>query len=165
MDGVGDTDAYGEVEVPGKAQVPLPEGEVAVYFGQSGVPDKRVRRNAGFASLKVLDEAGGELRFKGQGTVDETVNDGGLTRVNYEQVVVPRDGDYTAIATLNGPGAGAAEGATLSFGRSLTDSVVGRAKDALWGLLGFVLAAMIALGTFLTGQRSRDETVTMPPQE
>jgi hypothetical protein len=98
--------------------------------------------------------------LRGRGSVDEQVSEGAVERVNFDRVEIPEAGTYTVTTTKRGPVGG---DSALTFGKPLTTGVVDRARGALWGLLGFVLAAAIALVTLATSSRSRDETVTMPP--
>ncbi len=159
VEGIGETDAYGRVSVPGEGTVELPEGDVSVYFeGGSGSNALRSRReNVG---LTLVSGSGEPLDLRGRGSVDEEVSEGDVTRVNFDRIDIPEAGDYSVAATAEGP---VGRGAALTFGKALTAGVVDRARNALWGLLGFALAAAIALITLATSTRTRDETVTMPP--
>lgn len=161
VEGIGDTDKYGRVQVPGKATLDLPEGEVSVFFETATVQGAfESRREA--VGLSIVSESGEPVDLRGRGNVDEEVTEGDVTRVNFDRVDIPKAGDYLVTATVEGRKV--EKGSALTFGKALTEGVVDRARDALWGLLGFVLAGAIALITLATTTRTRDESVSLPPQ-
>lgn len=160
VEGIGDTDKYGRVSVPGSESLELPEGDVSVYF-EAGSLQGALKGRRENVLLSIVAPDGEPVDLQGRGSVDEQVSEDGVERVNFDRVAIPETGVYKVTATKMGPVGG---GSALTFGKALTSGVVDRARDALWGLLGFALAGLIALATFLTGQRGRDETVTMPSQ-
>ena len=162
VEGIGETDAYGRVDVPGKASLVLPEGDVSVYFEQGGSGSAALQSRRESVFLEIVSAAGDPLDLRGRGSVDEEVSEGDVTRVNFDRIDIPEAGVYSVTATAEGP---VGRGAALTFGKALTAGVVDRARNALRGLLGFALAAAIALITLATSARSRDETVALPPQE
>jgi hypothetical protein len=161
VEGISDTDKYGRVQVPGKATLELPEGEVNVFFETATVVGAFNSRRES-VGLSIVSESGEPVDLRGRGSVDEEVTEGDVTRVNFDRVDIPAAGDYLVTTTVEGKKK-VEKGSALTFGKALTDGVVDRAKDALWGLLGFVLAAAIALVTLATTTRTRDESVTLPP--
>ena len=158
VEGVGDTDLYGRVGVPETADLDLPEGEVSVYFESGSARSAQQRREN--VLLSIVSDSGEPVDLRGRGSIDEEVSEGAVERVNFDRVDIPEAGTYTVTTTQQGPVGG---DSALTFGKSLTTGVLSRADDALWGLLGFVLAAGIALITLATSTRNRDEKVTMPP--
>ena len=159
VEGIGDTDLYGRVGVPGKADLELPEGDVSVYF-ESGSLQGALKGKRENVLLSIVSESGEPVDLRGRGSVDEEVSEGDVERVNFDRVEIPEAGTYSVTTTKRGPVGG---DSALTFGKPLTTGVVDRAEDALWGLLGFALAGAIALITLATSARNRDETVTMPP--
>ena len=159
VEGIGDTDAYGRVGVPGKANLELPEGGVSVYF-ESGSLKSALKSSREDVGLSIVSDSGEPIDLRGRGSVDEEVSEGDVTRVNFDRVEIPEAGTYSIRATAEEK---LSRDAALTFGKALTDGVVDRARDALWGLLGFVLAGAIALITLATTTRTRDESVTLPP--
>lgn len=159
VEGIGETDAYGRVGIPEKATLELPEGEVSVYF-EAGSLQGALKGKRENVALSIVSAEGDPVDLRGRGSVDEQVSEGDVERVNFDRVEIPEAGEYVVTTTKKGPVGG---DSALTFGKALTTGVVDRARDALWGLLGFVLAAAIALITFATTTRTRDETVTLPP--
>ncbi|CAN5483324.1 hypothetical protein BH20ACT15_BH20ACT15_03340 [soil metagenome] len=157
--GVDDTDAYGRVGLPGTGAVELPDGEVSVFYEERG---EKVRRPRGNIAYEVRPQGGGPvLASKGPGSVDEEASENGFSRVSFDRIDVPSGGTYLVEA---GPVRGDRPSPALTFGEPLTAGILDGVKNAVWGLLGFVLAAAIALITLATTTRSRDETVILPPQ-
>lgn len=157
--GIEDTDDYGRVQLPGDATLELPSGEVSVFYEErsnsASLPEG--------ISYAVRPAAGGPpLATEGRGTFDERATEGGVTRIRYGRVEVPRSGRYLVAAKASGE---VGTDAALTFGESLTSDAIDHVAKALWGLLGLALAALIALGTLLLRSlRHQDERVELPPE-
>ncbi len=53
VEGIGETDAYGRVDVPGKASLVLPEGDASVYFEQGGSGSAALKSRRESVSLEI----------------------------------------------------------------------------------------------------------------
>ena len=91
VEGIGDTDAYGRVGVPGKANLDLPEGDVSVYF-ESEVAQERPEVSREDVGLSIVSGSGEPVDLRGRGGVDEEVSEGDVTRVNFDRVEIPEAG-------------------------------------------------------------------------
>jgi hypothetical protein len=138
--------AYGEIRVPGRGPVELPEGEVIIFYGESKGEDSPLTTPPGLqVSVRSLD---GNLLGSvpsGFGQFD----DGDYVRRSVGRLDVPESGTYRASA------AAAIAGAiqpVVSFGRNGTQSFA-YALLVLAG--GALLALILAAGTWI---RARIET-------
>ena len=158
--GLGESDKYGRVPMPGQAILRLPAGEVSVYYEEHS--QARNPRPPGGFEYEVLPVGGGAaLDERGSGVFNETVTAGGTSRVRYGRIDVPKAGAYAVSASFTGE-AGAEP--ALTFGDSFTSSIWERLRWAGLGLIGIAAAAVLALGTFLRRRLApEDERVTMPP--
>ena len=166
VEGIGDTDTYGRVQVPGRGDPGAARGRGQRLLRDGDGP-RRIRVAAARPSaLSIVSSSGEPVDLRGRGSVDEEVTEGDVTRVNFDRVDIPEAGEYSVTTTVEGKRK-VEKGSALTFGKALTDGVVDRARDALWGLLGFVLAAAIALITLADhdrGPATRRVTLPPPPQ-
>lgn len=164
--GLGESDKYGRVPIPGKATIELPQGEASVFYEEAVSIDENESLNAprGLA-YSVSPAAGGPpLAKKGKGSFDEEVSDGGTTRSSYAEIDVPQAGPYLVQTSLRGGRAGPMP--ALTFGEPLSARIFDKLGYALLGLLGLALAALIAIVTFIRNRLVHaDERVTMPPDQ
>ena len=127
VEGIGETDAYGRVAVPGKASLELPEGDVSVYF-ESGSLKSALKSSREDVGLSIVSDSGEPIDLRGRGSVDEEVSEGDVTRVNFDRVEIPEAGTYSVRATAEEK---LSRDAALTFGKALTDGVVdGRAAPS-----------------------------------
>jgi hypothetical protein len=159
--GLGDSDKYGRVPVPGAAVLELPAGEASVYYEEH--TNSRVRVPHGF-EFSVLPVGGGPaVPVRDAGIFNERVTSGGTTRERYARIDVTAAGRYAVQVGVSGS---AGREPAITLGESFTSKAFGRVKWAGLGLIGIALAALLAIGTFLWRRLSpEDERVTMPPQD
>lgn len=159
--GIGETDRFGRVPVPGAAALELPAGRVSVFYeeGTSSRPDP-----PGGLDYTVRPAGGGPaLETEGRGTFNERVSEGGSSRVKYDRVDVPAAGSYvvgTRVSGRTGPEP------ALTFGEALGRSAFEHVPKVLWGVVVLGIAAAIALGTLLLSRlRGSDESVELPREQ
>jgi hypothetical protein len=145
-----DAHAYGQVSVPGRESVHLPEGEVIIFYGERigrfehsplAVPSNlqlRVRTTSGQLLLGSTPYAFNQF------------NDGDYVRRSIAKLRVPQAGDYEAVTPTNVPGA---VEPVISFGRNGTKDF-GYVLFVLAG--GLLLAAILGAGTALVARLERD---------
>jgi hypothetical protein len=164
--GLGESDKYGRVPVPGEATIELPRGEASIFYEEAvslGEDESLVAPRG--LDYSVRSAGGGPpLAKKGEGGFDEEVSDSGTTRSSYAEIDVPRAGPYLVQTSLRGGRAGPMP--ALTFGEPLSGRIFDKLGYALLGLLGLALAALIAIVTFTRNRMVRaDERVTMPPDQ
>jgi hypothetical protein len=123
--------------------------------------NENLRAPQGFQYSIAPAGGGAPLAQDTGGFFDEEVSSTGTTRVRYGKVDVPADGDYVVDGSFRGA---AGPEPAITFGEPITDHIFDRVKYVVYGLIGFALAILIALITFVRNRRvHEDERVTMPP--
>jgi hypothetical protein len=141
-----DAHAYGEVALPGRESVSLPEGEVIIFYGE------RIGR---FEDSPLAVPSNLQLRVRtasGQSLLGSTpypfnqFNDGDFVRRSIAKLKVPEAGKYEAVSPTTVPGA---VDPVISFGRTGT-------KDFAYVLFvlagGLLLAAILGIGTAIVAR-------------
>lgn len=142
-----DADAYGQISVPGRDSVTLPEGEVIVFYGERTGPQQ--------SPLAVPDDLRLRVRTTGGATLGSTpsgfdeFDDGDYVRRSVAFLRVPEAGPYEAVSPTTV--AGAAD-PVISFGRNGSRNV-GYALFVLAG--GLLLAAIPAVGAAVRARAER----------
>jgi hypothetical protein len=143
-----DAHAYGQVAMPGRESVNLPEGEVIIFYGE------RIGR---FEHSPLTVPSNLRLRVRttsGQSLLGSTpyqfnqFNDGDYVRRSIAKLKVPEAGDYEAVSPTSVPGA---VDPVISFGRNGTKDF-GYVLFVLAG--GLLLAAILGVGTAIVARTS-----------
>ena len=143
-----DAHAYGQVPMPGRESVNLPEGEVIIFYGE------RIGR---FEHSPLPVPQNLQLRVRttnGQSLLGSTpysfnqFNDGDYVRRSIAKLKVPEAGDYEAVSPTSSPGA---VDPVISFGRNGTKDF-GYVLFVLAG--GLLLAAILGIGTAIVARTS-----------
>jgi hypothetical protein len=161
--GLGESAKYGRVALPGSGTVELPAGEVSVFYEEHVSLGDNEDLNAppGFRYMIAPAGGGPPLSEDEGGFLDEEVSSSGTTRVRYGKVDVPAEGSYVVEGSFRGA---AGPEPAITFGDPITEHIFDRVKHVLYGLIGFALAILIALITFVRNRLvHEDERVTMPP--
>jgi hypothetical protein len=145
-----DAHAYGEVPVPGRESVNLPEGEVIIFYGE---------RIGQFEHSPLAVPSNLQLRVRttnGQSLLGSTpypfnqFSDGDYVRRSIAKLEVPEAGDYEAVTPTRVPGA---VEPVISFGRNGT-------KDFSYVLFvlagGLLLAGILGVGTAIVARTEAD---------
>jgi hypothetical protein len=144
-----DAHAYGQVSVPGRESVNLPEGEVIVFYGE------RIGRFehsplAVPANLRLrVRTTNGQLLLGSTPYAFNQFNDGDYVRRSIAKLRVPEAGDYEAVSPTNVPNAASP---VISFGRNGTKDF-GYVLFVLAG--GLLLAAILGIGTAMVARTER----------
>jgi hypothetical protein len=140
-----DADRYGQVPLPGRESVSLPQGDVIIFYGE--------RIASGNSPLAVPSNLRLRVRTtNGQSLVGSTpyrfgqFSDGDYVRRSVAKLRVPEAGSYEAVSSTRVPGA---IDPVLSFGRDSTRSF-GYALFVLAG--GLLLAAILAGASWLNSR-------------
>lgn len=147
---IRDASAYGEVSVPGRGSVSLPEGEVIVFYGERiGVFEHSPLAVPPNLELAVRSEGTGDVLGSTPSGFGQ-FNDGDYVRRSVARLDVPVAGHYEAVTSTTLPGAVSPQ---LSFGTNGTRNFA----YALFVLAGgAILAGILAGGAWLRG-RTEDE--------
>jgi hypothetical protein len=143
-----DADAYGQIPLPGRDSVTLPQGEVIVFYGE---------RTSQSAPLHVPEDLQLRIRTTSGATLGATpsgfdeFDDGDFVRRSLGFLQVPEAGPYEAVSATHVPGA---VDPVISFGRNGSRTVA-------YGLFvlagGLLLAAIPAGGAALRARRERQD--------
>jgi hypothetical protein len=143
-----DADAYGQIQLPGRDSVTLPQGEVIVFYGE---------RTSQSTPLRVPENLQLRIRTTGGATLGATpsgfdqFDDGDFVRRSLGFLQVPEAGPYEAVSPTRV--AGAAD-PVITFGRNGSRNV-GYGLFVLVG--GLLLAAIPAAGAALRARRERQD--------
>ena len=142
-----DARAYGELDIPGRDSVNLPEGDVIIFYGERiGRFEHSPLTVPPTLRLLVRNE-NGLLGSTPSGF--NQFNDGDYVRRSIANLDVPEAGSYEAISPTRLPGATDPQ---ISFGRNGT-------RDFAYVLFvlggGLLLAAILGIGTKLVERRER----------
>jgi hypothetical protein len=146
---IRDASAYGDVAVPGRDSVSLPQGEVVVFYGE------RIGRfeHSPLAvppGLRVqVRTTRGQLLGSTPSGFDQ-FNDGDYVRRSIAKLDIPEGGAYEAVSSGAAPGS---VEPVVSFGSNGTRNFA----YALFVLAGgTILALILAIGTRLVERRERE---------
>jgi hypothetical protein len=160
--GIGESDKYGRVPIPGQAELELPQGEASVFYEEAVGSAEKLSTPRGLDFTVTPASGGPPLTEKGAGLFDEEINEGGTSRTNYSEIDVPQEGTYVVQTSLAGGRTGPMP--ALTFGEPLSGAIFDEIKYLWLGLLGLALAIAIAIATFIRNRtRHKDERVMMPP--
>ena len=146
LGGSRDANAYGQISLPGRDSITLPEGEVIVFYGV---------RNPESSTLLIPDDLRLRVQTTGGATLGSTpsgfdqFDDGDYVRRSIGFLEVPEAGPYEAISPTRVAGA---TDAVISFGRN-GSSNFGYALFVLTG--GLLLAAIPAVGAAVRSRAER----------
>jgi hypothetical protein len=143
-----DANAYGEVAVPGRESVALPEGEVIVFYGERiGLDQQSPLAVPPTLRLRVRTTGGALLGSRPIGF--SQFDDGDYVRRSVATLDVPEAGPYEAVSPTQLPGA---VDPVISFGKNGTRNFVYVLFVLAGGLL---LASILAVGTALRSRLDR----------
>jgi hypothetical protein len=144
-----DANAYGQVPVPGRDSVTLPEGEVIIFYGERiGRYDHSPLAVPSNLRLRVRTTNGQQLLGSTPYGFNQ-FSDGDYARRSIAKLRVPEAGSYEAVSPTRVPGAVAP---VISFGRNGTRNF-GYVLFVLAG--GLLLTAILGAGTALVARAER----------
>jgi hypothetical protein len=147
LGGARDATAYGQISVPGRDSITLPEGEVIVFYGE--------RNPQPHSPLLIPDDLRLRVQTTGGATLGSTpsgfdqFDDGDYVRRSIGFLQVPEAGPYESISPTHVPGA---VDPVISFGRNGSQNF-GYALFVLTG--GLLLAAIPAVGAAVRARAER----------
>jgi hypothetical protein len=144
-----DANEFGEVSVPGRDSLSLPEGEVIVFYGER-IGDSESPISVP-PSLRVqVRTTRGQLLGSTPSGFDQ-FNDGDFVRRSIAKLEIPEGGDYEAVTSGAPPGA---VEPVVSFGTN-------GSRNFAYALFvfagGSILALILAVGTTLVARRERED--------
>lgn len=149
-----DHDRYGEVEIPGKKTLQLPEGEVRLSFeGQAvgGGSNRSLEDPPEGLKVRVTPSEGRRLKIESVSRSLYTVLSGDSGHEPYGKVEVPRRGSYRIVTSA----AGGAGSGRIAAGPPLWNPLGSRAVGAVAIFLASLLALLLLEAPLLLMARRR----------
>jgi hypothetical protein len=163
IEAFGSSDRYGNVPIPGRATLDLPEGDITVYYQE----DVELGENETLdpptdIRLGVRHEDGGPSLELDRGGISNEVSGGFGTRVSVGDLDVPAAGDYEVAV---GPTSEARNDPAIVFGDDLFEGFFDAVPLGLLVLAaGLVVAAILFVLTYARRRRIGESGPTLSAQ-
>jgi hypothetical protein len=155
VQGAGEADKYGRIDLPGRGALELPEGDVALYYEEHVTLSENESLDLP-SGLRVVARRENEV-VRSEKTVQNAVNTSGRSLREFAKLEIPRAGRWRVSARSSSPG-GNDPGVT--FGKGQLEGL-GKTAIVAGGIEGGAL--LLALLVLLAGRRGYEgERMSFP---
>lgn len=158
VEGAGEADKYGRIDLPGSGQIELPEGRVALYYEEHVTLNENDSLDLP-SGLRVVARRENEV-VRSQKTVQNAVNTSGRSLREFAKLEIPRAGRWKVTARSSSQGS---HDPGVTFGRGQLEGI-GETAVLVGGIeAGSLLLALLVLLMGRRGYEGERSSFPVPP--